>query len=166
MTSSMSWGHYLTFLSLPQLPWGSPLPSWGSPHPAQSPGPHFNPLGLWIPAPVMPQQGPSTAPHSPAQPGRGPIPMEVTHSGGWGWSCLCPGYPGQGGGTGPVCQALPCHSGISPRPSLHPDSHAIKLPVLFPESCQGITSHLCHSVWHSALQRKDKRPKGQAYRLL
>ena len=142
-------------------------PSWpllGLSHPAYSLGPHVSPLGPSVSAPATPQQGRSPAPHSPALPGHGPIPIPMEVLDAWGWGCLCPGYPGQGSGTGPGCQALPCHPGISPWPSLHPDRHAIKLPVLFSEPCEGITSHLCYSVWHSAPWWKDNRSKEQAYR--
>ncbi|KAK4825645.1 hypothetical protein QYF61_001430 [Mycteria americana] len=44
----------------------------GSPHPAHSSGPHYNPLGPPATAPVMPQQGQSPAPHSLALPSRRP----------------------------------------------------------------------------------------------
>lgn len=56
----------------------------------------------------------------------------------WGWDCLSSGYP-----AAAILGFLPTH------PFLYPDSHSIKLPVLFSEPCHGITSHLYPSVWSS-----------------
>lgn len=90
-------------------------PPWGSPHTAHSPGPQLSPLGLSIPSPMMPQQGPSPAPHSPALPIHDPCQARPHHNlhhplrGAW-----CPGLrlpmvphiPDWGGETSLGCQAL------------------------------------------------------------